>query len=363
MSTKHWRETLITPEASLREAMARMGAGRQHILLIVDRFGKLLGTVTDGDLRRVILQNATLDDSIGKAMQRNPLTAPMGAGPNELRELMRRHDVQRIPIVDQDGCVIGLAGLEDLVPPAPSPQPHWVVLMAGGRGQRLRPLTDTMPKPMLPIGGKPILEAIIRQFAEQGFSQIYVTVNYLAEKIRTHFGDGAGFGAKIFYLEESQPLGTAGSLSLLPVWPHDPLIVMNADILARVDFVDLIDAHRRSAAAVTVCVRDVSIPIPYGVVNLAGKQVSSIVEKPDFTFQVSAGIYVLTPDVLRHVRPGAPLDMPDLVNTVLAAKELVSIYSLSDYWLDIGRVEDFSRAVAEFSGVSAQPAEARHPPR
>lgn len=342
-----WRTTLIAPDTAIREAMAQLGRSRQHILLVVDGDQRLLGTMTDGDFRRAILAGVALEERVERIMNRSPRTVAPETSRAGLLALMQRSAIQAAPLVDPSGRVVGLARLEDLLQ-TEERRPNWVVILAGGLGQRLRPLTETIPKPMLPVGGRPILETIVEELATHGLCNLYLSVNYKAEIIRSHFGDGSRFGVEIRYLEERERLGTAGPLGLLPPDHADPLLVMNGDLLTKVDFGRMLDYHRDHAADITVGVRSYEMEVPYGVVSFEDNRIAGIVEKPVQSFMVSAGIYVVEPRVAAGVAGAGPLDMPDLVRGLIARQAPVVGFPIHEYWIDIGRHHELSRASEDY---------------
>ncbi|HVZ45355.1 MAG TPA: nucleotidyltransferase family protein [Ramlibacter sp.] len=345
-----WHETLTPETANLREAIARIDASALQIALVVDANGRLLGTLTDGDVRRALLRGASLDAPVSDAMNTAPTVAHAGDNLRERLAVLRGKGIQRIPVVDADGRVIGLERIEQLAMQPPE-RDNWVVLMAGGLGSRLKPLTDDRPKPMLHVGDRPILETILASFVEQGFRRFFISVNYRGELVREHFGDGSRFGVEIRYLVEDRRLGTAGALSLLPERPSEPFFVMNGDILARVNFNAMLDFHAGSNAMASVGVRRITHSIPYGVVKLQGQRLVDIVEKPEEEVFVSAGIYVLSPAALDLVASGATLDMPSLLQGLMARGDAAVGFPIHEYWLDIGRMEDFARAHEDYGMV------------
>jgi NDP-sugar pyrophosphorylase family protein len=260
---------------------------------------------------------------------------------------MRRKVIHHLPLVGGDGRVVGLATLDELVGAAR--RPNWVVLMAGGLGTRLHPLTRECPKVLLPVGGKPILETILESFAEQGFERIFLSVNYKAEMIRDHFGTGERWGVRIDYLLEDRRLGTAGGLRLLPDRPTAPIVVMNGDLLTRISFDSLLRFHETQGAAATMAVRDYELRVPYGVVQLDEARIESIEEKPSRTVFVNAGIYILNPEALEQLPVDSVCDMPELFNRVIAAGRTTAAYPVREYWIDIGRLEEFERANREWN--------------
>jgi dTDP-glucose pyrophosphorylase len=343
-----WRKTLVTADASIREAMAVLDAGAAQIALVVDDQETLLGVVTDGDIRRGILRGIGLDGPVGSVMRRNCITVTERDDQQQALTLMRIHDLKQVPVVDSAGRVVGLHVLRLA---RPAERGNWVLLMVGGQGQRLRPFTDVIPKPLLPMGGRALLETIIEKFVTQGFRRFYLAVNYKAEMVQMVVGDGSRFGAHVEYIRETEALGTAGALGLLPEPPDQPLIVMNGDLLTKVDFNQVLEFHAKHGGAATMAVREHRMQIPYGVVEVEGSTVTRVVEKPVQTFLVNAGIYVLDPAVVAGVARQQRLDMPDLISRQMAAGAGVHAFPIREYWADIGTHEDFDRASAEFTTV------------
>jgi dTDP-glucose pyrophosphorylase len=319
-----------------------------RIVLVVDKENRLLGTITDGDIRRALMAGSAMSSLATSVMQKNPIAVNQGDSRRKALQIMREKDLLHLPVLDAKGVVVGLETVRDLLFKEQRPNP--VLLMAGGFGKRLYPLTREVPKPLLPVGEKPILQTILEQLAEGGFSQFFLAVHYRSEQVRAHFGDGSKWGVRIEYLEERQPLGTAGALSLLDQTMIDaPLLMMNGDLLTRLDFGQLVDFHGEHGGLATMCVREYDFQIPYGVVHGDGDQVTDIIEKPVQKFFVNAGIYILEPDLLGHCRPDEAIDMPDLLRQVVNDGRKVSMFPIHEYWLDIGRMEEYERAQVEGS--------------
>jgi dTDP-glucose pyrophosphorylase len=339
-------EVVIGPQTPVIEAIKSIDRGGIQIAIIADADGKLLGTVTDGDIRRGILRGVALDQPVSQVMNGTPRTISAEHSRGAAAEIMRRLSLHQLPVVDAEGRVVGIEVFDDIV--APADIGTWVVLMAGGLGTRLRPLTDTVPKPMLPVGGRPLLETIVRNFEAQGFRKIFLSVNYKSEVIRHHFGDGLDHGVSIEYLVEQQRLGTAGALSLLPRTPPGPMIVMNGDLLTSVNFRQLVDFHREQGAMATMCVREYAFQVPYGVVQTDGPRLKAVIEKPVQNFFVNAGVYVIEPAALALLPPGQPFDMPQLFDALATRGDTAAVFPIHEYWLDIGRFDDLERAQGEF---------------
>jgi dTDP-glucose pyrophosphorylase len=342
---KNWRSTLITPADSILRAIEVIDAAGLQIALVIDPAGHLLGTVTDGDVRRGLLRGVDLAQPVREVMNRQPLTATSAMSRNQRLELMRRRGVSHLPVLDESARLVNLESDAELF--EVGERPNWVVLMAGGLGQRLRPLTEDIPKPLLPVGDRPLLEIIIDRFVSQGFRKFFIAVNYRAEMVEAHFADGARFGAEIRYLREPEPLGTAGALGLIEERPTAPVIVMNGDLLTTVNFGRLEEFHLEHAADLTLCVRRYVHQIPYGVAEIRDNQVVSIKEKPSHECFISGGIYVVSPAVHDLLRPVRHLDMPDLMSRLIAERRRVTAFPVTEYWIDIGRIEDLERARAE----------------
>ena len=337
-------QTLIPPMASIKEAIETIERADAKVALVIDEGRRLIGTVTDGDVRRGLLRGIGLDEPVTRIMNATPRVAHPDDDPAGMLDMMRRNICRQVPIVDADGRVVALKTLEEaLRVPA---RPNWAFLMAGGRGQRLRPLTDDCPKPMLPIGGRPILQIIFESLVRQGFQRFFISVNYRREMVQNHFGDGSRWDVRIDYVEEDeqQPLGTAGAVSLLPERPDHPMIVMNGDILTKVGFGSLLDFHTEHQCAGTMCVRDYIQEVPYGVIEIDEHRLSEIVEKPLKRYLVNAGIYVLEPEAIDLIPSGVPYDMPMLFDDMRRKGMTASVFPVREYWLDVGRLDDFNKA-------------------
>ncbi|WAC44800.1 nucleotidyltransferase family protein [Pseudomonas sp. SL4(2022)] len=344
---KNWKDIVVSPEISLREAIRRIDASGIQMALVADADMRLRGVLSDGDVRRSILNGIDLDGPVLRAMNSYPKTGSVHTPRAEVLAMMRRFTFHHLPLIDDDGRLGGLAMLDDFM--GVVERENWVVLMVGGLGSRLRPLTDACPKPMLRIGGKPILESILESFMEQGFRRFFLSVNYMAEVIKDYFGDGAKWGARIEYLHETERLGTAGALSLLPEKPVAPLVVMNGDLITKANFAAMLEFHEEHQAAATMAVREYDLQVPYGVVKVDGVRIASIEEKPIHRFFVNGGIYVLGRDVLDVIPPSTFFDMPSLFQDLASKGCKAAAYPLREYWLDIGRLEEYERAQREWS--------------
>lgn len=347
--SKNLESFLIETDAPIRDALKRIDAESTRFAIVVDESRRVLGVVTDGDVRRGLLAGVGLLDPVDRIMNRNPKLAAVNASDEEIQTMMRRELVQHIPIVDAEQRIVALRTLDTFFP-AKRFQ-NRVVLMAGGLGKRLRPLTETVPKPMLPVGGRPLLETLVRTFVDQGFYRFDFSVNYRANIIEQHFGNGFSLGAEISYLKEEEALGTAGSLSLIADRPDQPFFVMNGDILTSINFRHMLDFHTQTGAAATMAVFEKGFDIPYGVVEIDGDRLTAIREKPTHSFFVSAGIYILEPEVLERIEAGKFLDMPDLFAGMVEAGHRVSTFPIREYWRDIGQHHDLDLAEQDFPQI------------
>lgn len=348
---KNWKQILIAANRPVREALIKIDSSGVQMALVADENFGLLGTVSDGDIRRGLLKGMSLSDPVEMCMCCTPQSARSGECQDSVLARMRRERLHQLPIVDESNRIVGMEILDDYL--LPSARENWVVLMAGGLGTRLGELTKSTPKPMLHVGDKPLLEIIIRRFIEQGFRKFYISVNYMAEIIESHFGNGEHIGAEIRYLKESMRMGTAGCLSLLQELPVEPLIVANGDLLANIDYSHMLDAHVDSGAVATMGVSEYEFQIPYGVVCESGGLIQRIEEKPVHKSLVSAGVYVLSPEALAHVPADSFFDMPALFDSIIADGKPSITYKVHGYWLDIGRVPDYQKANADIASVFA----------
>ncbi len=346
---KSFEKILVNEQSSIREVLTIIDANATQIALVVDSFKKLLGTVTDGDIRRGLLNGLTLDDSIETIVFRTPLTAKLSDSKEQIITKALAKKIHQVPIVDEQNCVIGLKEIEELI--KPNVKPNKVVLMVGGLGTRLYPLTQDTPKPLLKVGDKPILQTIVERFADYGFINIVMCVNYKGHMIQDYFGDGSAFGVTIQYVLEEERMGTAGALSLLTEKPNDPFFVMNGDLLTNVNFENLLDYHQAQNSTATMCVREYDFQVPYGVVSVEGNQVTSIEEKPVHKFFVSAGIYMLSPSVLDRIPQNQFYDMPTLFEKIIHSKDSAVSFPIHEYWLDIGRMSEYEQANREYGEV------------
>ena len=342
MTTVRFRDCLVPETGTIRDAMTALDRGAGRISLAIDGEGRLVGVVTDGDVRRALLRGASLDDPLTVALTRTPASVGPKEGRSEALELMRARRLAAVPVVDDGGRPIGLHLLHEFLERLE--RPNWAVVMAGGQGTRLRPLTDRLPKPMLRVAGRPILERIVLHLAGFGIKRIFISVGYLGEVIEEHFGDGSRFGCRIDYLREDEPLGTAGALGLLPERPATPLVLMNGDLVTGVDVGDLLDFHGAGGYAATIGIRRYLHTVPFGCVERDGDRVLRIDEKPTISREVNGGIYALDPMAIELVPRGEPSTMPALIDRLLADERPVGAFEIEDDWIDVGQRDQLDRA-------------------
>jgi dTDP-glucose pyrophosphorylase len=333
---------LVGQDATLRDAMLALDRGARRIALAVDPGGVLVGVVTDGDIRRTLLNGAGLDDPLAPVLSPQFVSVDVREERAAALELMQARAIGAIPVVDRAGRPVGLHLLHEFLEPIA--RDTTAVVMAGGRGMRLRPLTESVPKPMLRVAGRPILERIVLHLVGHGITHIYLAVGYLADVIEAHFGDGSRHGCRIEYLREEQPLGTAGALGLLPEPPAGPLLVMNGDLVTQVDLGALIDAHVASGAVATVGMLRYVHTVPFGCVERTGDRVTALVEKPAIVREVNSGIYVLEPALVRRVERDVAVNAPDILGDAIDRGEFVGAFEIEEDWLDVGHREQLQKA-------------------
>ena len=342
-------ETLcVRFDDTLNEAIEKIGFVPVGIVLVVDGGGTLLGTITDGDIRRAILAKIDFNeraqvilDTKQGTLYAEPIYGYIGDDPAAYLQILREHQILHLPLIDAQFKVAGLVTLDEFT--SQNDSLAQAVIMAGGKGERLRPLTVDTPKPMLPMGDKPLMEIIMGQLREAGIRQVNVTTHHKSEKITQHFGDGSNFGLQINYVTEDRPLGTVGGLTLMPT-PAETILVMNGDILTQIGFKAMLDYHREHDADLTMAVQMCDIQIPYGVIECDGTFITSLREKPQLDFMVNAGIYLLEPNVFSLIPKDTEYDMTDLVQDSVDNRLTVVAFPIREYWIDIGKYSDYEQA-------------------
>lgn len=346
------KEMFVSPEASIKEAFKRMDAAGKKIVFVVDPKDKLLGVVTDGDIRRWILKGQSLDDRIYVITNRKPRMLKKGFKIEDAREAMLSLEINSIPVVDEDQRMVSAVWWTDLFEKrkkGKALQDTAVVIMAGGEGTRLSPFTHVFPKPLIPIGDKPLIELIIDRFVESGCSDFYLSVNYKANILKAYFSE-LEHGYKLNYIQEEQPLGTAGSLYMLRDKIKKPFFVSNCDILVDADYPEILNFHTENSNSITLVVSMKHYKIPYGICRIEnGGSLKEIAEKPEYDFLVNTGMYLLEPSTLRDIPEGKRYDITDLINDYLKNGKKVGVYPVSDKsWLDMGQWQQLQEAIRKF---------------
>ena len=335
--------------STIKDALQTINNGGLQIAIVVDENDALVGTVTDGDIRRGLLNGLDLNSSVSLVVHKSPSIASVGDTKESILKIALAKKLHKIPLVDELGKLVGIEDIEDIIKPVG--KTNRVILMVGGLGTRLRPLTQDTPKPMLKVGNKPILQTIVEKFAEYGFVNITMCVNFNASIIRDYFGDGREFGVNIDYVLEEKRMGTAGALSLLKERPSEPFFVMNGDLLTNVNFEHIFNYHTLNKATATMCVREYDYEVPYGVVKMNDNKITAISEKPVQKFFVSAGIYMLSPEILDLIPQDEFYDMPTLFEKAIAQNKNVISFPIHEYWIDIGRLEEYQKANEEYAKI------------
>ncbi|MEX0694478.1 MAG: nucleotidyltransferase family protein [Rhodospirillales bacterium] len=341
-----WHQARIDGRVTVAEAIRVIDRSGFQIALVTDKDDRLMGTITDGDVRRAILRGTTLESMASKIMNKSPVTMNITSSNEERLSFMNERQIRQIPIVNDHRAVVDLVHINDLMK-APKSMPNQVILMAGGLGTRLTPLTQQTPKPLLPVGGRPILDTIINRLKKQGFRKFVISINYKADVFIEHFKNPKFEDLDIDFLHELEPLGTAGALNLLDPLPALPFIVMNGDLLTSINFNELLRFHNAQSADATMGVREYDFQVPFGVVDIEGAVVKSIIEKPVHRFFVNAGIYVISPKILEQMPSAGPIDMTALLQHATNAGQSVAAFPMHEHWLDIGNPEDLAQAQRE----------------
>jgi dTDP-glucose pyrophosphorylase len=344
----NWEKVLVRPNSSIKEVLEVITNQSFRIALVTGTDKVLLGTITDGDIRRGLLSNKSLDSEAHEIMNRNPLTINPFVSKEEVSNIMLENDILCLPVI-QEGRVINIETLNDIF--KVKKYENAVFLMAGGFGKRLKPLTDSMQKTLLKVGNKPILEIILEKLAKAGFYRFFISTHYMPEQVRSHFGDGENWGVEIKYIHEEKPLGTGGALGLLPKEEiNEPLILMNGDLLTNLDFKSLLKFHIETNVMATLCINEHKQTIPFGVVESDNGLVTVINEKPTYSYNVNAGIYVLSHKIIKESQANHFMDMPTLINEIIKENK-INIFPVHEYWLDIGRMGDYQKANKDVEGL------------
>jgi dTDP-glucose pyrophosphorylase len=337
-----WRDCLLPRKSSVQDAVRCLDASGMQIVIVTGANNKLVGTITDGDIRRGLLRGVDLSASIDEIVHTEPMVVPPDLGVDSVLQLMQANKIHQLPVIDADRHVVGLHIWNALQ--VPEQRPNMMVVMAGGRGTRLAPHTENCPKPLLPVGGKPMLEHIILRARGEGFTHFILAIHYLGQMIEEHFGDGSRWGVNVEYLREPEPLGTGGALSLLTPCPGEAFVVTNGDVLTDVRYSEILDFHHRHGAVATMAVRAHEWQHPFGVVRTKGMDITGFEEKPMYRSHVNAGIYVIEPSALDALDHGQHCDMPTLFERLQGRDQRTIVYPMHEPWLDVGRPDDLEAA-------------------
>ncbi|OGV46190.1 MAG: hypothetical protein A2X46_12560 [Lentisphaerae bacterium GWF2_57_35] len=340
--------TLARESDSIQEIIRRINWANMEIVLVVAEQGALLGTITDGDIRRGILAGIDSAQPVSIIMNRHPITVPLGAPYHEMLDIMRKRSIRHLPVVDNENRPIRLERIESLLDQLTG---QGAIVMAGGMGTRLRPLTNDTPKPLLPVAGRPILDHILGGLRESGIEDVVISVNYLADRIRDHVGNGQEHRLNVNYIAEKERLGTAGALSLVRPRPRRPFLVMNGDLLTKMNFAKILQFQNKHRHDIVMCVRKHQFQVPYGVVDIREGCVTGLREKPVLEQFINAGIYVLNPACIDLIPRNRYFDMTDLIQAVLGQGGSIGAFPIIEYWRDIGNPSDLQAAGREHSAL------------
>lgn len=350
-------ESTLHSNAVLIDAVRAIEATTKRLAVVLSEDDRVIGTLTDGDIRRSLLKGCTLQTSVMDAMNKEPVTAPINTSDGKLKELLEKNNIRSLPLLDSKQKYVRVLHEIELVNGDNESLNETTfsaaIIMAGGEGTRLRPFTENIPKPMVEINGFPLIERQIRRLSKMGIGTIYISVNYLSNIIKDHFCEGEDFGVEIKYLHEDKKLGTAGALSLLPDMSNSgPVLVMNGDILTTSDFIHLYNFHKDHQSAITISAVDYHVEIPYGVIQSDGVEVTALKEKPSQRFFCNAGMYAISSEVLKKIPVDTFWNMTDLIEKCLSDGDAVSVFPVHEYWSDIGTPADLERAREEFIGIN-----------
>jgi len=346
----NWKSAILNKNDTMEMAINVLDSASLRIVMVADQDEKLIGTITDGDIRRALIKQLPIDTPVTEIMFTNPSVSSIDDDKEIIMSLMKSRDILQIPVVDMDGKIIGLEILQHLL--ETRKHNNVVFLMAGGFGKRLQPLTNETPKPLLKVGNKPILETILCQFIDYGFHKFVISTHYKADMIQSYFGKGSQWGVEISYVYEDKPLGTAGALGLLPKdFTELPIIMMNGDLLTKVNYERMLAFHNEHNGIATMGVREYDFQVPYGIVKADEHLVKNIEEKPVQKFFVNAGVYVLSPKLIEKITPEQYTDMPQLLENQIHHGLEVNMFPIHEYWLDIGRQDEFERAQEDMKGI------------
>jgi dTDP-glucose pyrophosphorylase len=337
-----WRKAILAAESTIEQAIRNLDQTGIRIILIIDQTKRLVGTISDGDIRRGLLLGLDMKSPIASIIHHDALVVPPEMPRESVLNLMSSNKILQIPVVNEQQQLVGLHLWDEIT--VPSKRPNLMIIMAGGKGTRLMPYTEASPKPMVTVGGKPMLEHIIERGKSEGFHHFVLAIYHLGQVIEDYFGNGERLGVQIDYLREQSPLGTAGALSLFNPRPNSPFVVTNGDVITDIHYGELLDFHERYQASATMAVRAHEWQHPFGVVQTEGVEIIGYVEKPISRSHINAGVYILSPEVLDELSVNMPCDMPTLFDRLQAKGKRAIAYPMYEPWLDVGKPDDLKAA-------------------
>lgn len=345
---KTWHKIILSQSNSISEAIENINNNSYGIVLVTDNKNKLIGTITDGDIRRGFMNHISIDAPIKIIMCKNPHTAFYNSSDKDILNLFSKHGIMHLPLIDEKNQIIDVKTLKNIFLKNKYDNP--VFIMAGGFGKRLQPLTNLTPKPMLNINGKPILEIILSQFIEHNFNNFYISTYYKSEKIKNYFKNGEVLNVSIKYIDEKKPLGTAGALRLLPFKSFSsPIIMMNGDLITKVNIENFLKYHYENQNDITIGATKYEFEVPYGVIDTQDNNFKSIIEKPKRNFFINAGIYIIEPNIVETIEKGQAIDMPTWINRMTSNNVKINIFPIFEYWVDIGNKSELDKVKREIS--------------
>ena len=345
---KPWHKIILSPSDSISEAIENINNNSYGIVLVTNKQNKLIGTITDGDIRRGLINHVSIDAPIKNIMCKNPRTALYNSSNKDILNLFSKYGIMHIPLIDENNQIKDIKTLKNLFLKNEHDNP--VFIMAGGFGKRLQPLTNSTPKPMLNINGKPILEIILSQFIDYNFNNFYISTYYKSEKIKSYFKNGEMLNVSIKYIDEDKPLGTAGALRLLPFQSFSsPIVMMNGDLITKVNIETFLKYHNENQNEITIGATKYEFEVPYGVIDTHDNNFKSIIEKPKRNFFINAGIYIIEPEIVETIQKGKSIDMPTWINKMYGDNKKISIFPIFEYWVDIGNKSELDKVKQDIS--------------
>lgn len=338
---KNFKKLMIASDEKIFKAIEILDNTEKKIVLVTDEKKRLLGTITDGDIRRGLIKKIEIDQSVNKIMNKKPIYISHHISRNDALNIMKDKDILHLPITDKEKKIIDIYFANESTA---IQMKNTVLLMAGGFGKRLFPITAKIPKPMIKIGGKPILERIIENFKGYGFVNFEISTHYLPSKIKNYFKDGKKWNINISYINEDQPLGTAGSIALIKNKDSLPIILANGDIITDLNFEELLKFHNKHNAEITLVIKEYNVQVPYGVVETNNLSIKKIHEKPNQKFHINSGVYVINRSIIKNLKKNKALSMSDLINKSIKLRKKIMAFPIHEQWIDVGEYAQLDKA-------------------